>query len=143
MAVLVGRPAPDFTATAVLGSNEIKEITLSSFTKGKYTVMFFWPFDFTFVCPTELIAFEHRLDEFTKRNVQVIGVSIDSEHTHLAWKNTPVEKGGIGNVRYPMVADVRHLIARAYDVEAAGGMAFRGSFLIDKSGKILEIMTSI
>jgi peroxiredoxin (alkyl hydroperoxide reductase subunit C) len=134
MAVLVGRPAPDFTATAVLGSNEIKEITLSSFTKGKYTVMFFWPFDFTFVCPTELIAFEHRLDEFTKRNVQVIGVSIDSEHTHLAWKNTPVEKGGIGNVRYPMVADVRHLIARAYDVEAAGGMAFRGSFLIDKSG---------
>jgi peroxiredoxin (alkyl hydroperoxide reductase subunit C) len=134
MAVLVGRPAPDFTATAVLGSNEIKEITLSSFTKGKYTVIFFWPFDFTFVCPTELIAFEHRLDEFTKRNVQVIGVSIDSEHTHLAWKNTPVEKGGIGNVRYPMVADVRHLIARAYDVEAAGGMAFRGSFLIDRSG---------
>ncbi len=134
MAVLVGRPAPDFTATAVLGNNEVKEITLSSFTKGKYTVIFFWPFDFTFVCPTELIAFEHRLDEFTKRNVQVIGVSIDSEHTHLAWKSTPVEKGGIGNVRYPMVADVRHLIARAYDVEAAGGMAFRGSFLIDRSG---------
>jgi peroxiredoxin 2/4 len=134
MAVLVGRPAPDFTATAVLGNNEIKEITLSSFTKGKYAVIFFWPFDFTFVCPTELIAFEHRLDEFSKRYVQVIGASIDSEHTHLAWKNTPVEKGGIGNVRYPMIADVRHLIARAYDVEAAGGMAFRGSFLIDRSG---------
>ncbi len=134
MAVLVGKPAPDFTATAVLGSNEIKEITLSSFTKGKYSVVFFWPFDFTFVCPTELIAFEHRLDEFKKRNVEVIGVSIDSEHTHLAWKNTPVEKGGIGQVRYPMVADVRHLISRAYDVESSGGMAFRGSFLIDKSG---------
>jgi peroxiredoxin 2/4 len=136
MAVLVGRPAPDFTATAVLGNNDIKEITLSTFTKGKYAVIFFWPFDFTFVCPTELIAFEHRLDEFTKRNVQVIGVSIDSEHVHLAWKNTPVEMGGIGNVRYPMVADVRHLIARAYDVESAGGMAFRGSFLIDKSGVV-------
>ena len=136
MAVLVGKPAPDFTATAVLGNNDIKDITLSSFTKGKYTVLFFYPFDFTFVCPTEIIAFDHRLDEFKKRNVEVIGVSIDSEHTHLAWKNTPVEKGGIGQVRYPIVADVRHLIARAYDVESAGGMAFRGSFLIDKGGVV-------
>jgi peroxiredoxin 2/4 len=136
MAVLVGKPAPDFTATAVLGNNEIKEITLSSFTRGKYTVVFFWPFDFTFVCPTEIIAFDHRLEEFKKRNVEVIGVSIDSEHTHLAWKNTPVDKGGIGQVRYPMVADVRHLVSRAYDVEAPGGMAFRGSFLIDKSGVV-------
>ncbi len=136
MAVLVGKPAPDFTATAVLANNEIKEITLSSFTKGKYTVVFFWPFDFTFVCPTEIIAFDHRLEEFKKRNVEVIGVSIDSEHTHLAWKNTPVDKGGIGQVRYPMVADVRHLIARAYDVESPGGMAFRGSFLIDRNGVV-------
>jgi peroxiredoxin (alkyl hydroperoxide reductase subunit C) len=134
MAVLVGKPAPDFTATAVLGDNEIKEITLSSFVKGKYAVVFFYPFDFTFVCPTELIAFDHRLDEFKKRNVEVIGVSIDSEHAHLAWKNTPVEKGGIGPVRYPIVADVRHLLARAYDVESSGGQAFRGSFLIDRSG---------
>ncbi len=94
MAVLVGKPAPDFTATAVMGNNEIKDITLSSFTKGKYTVIFFYPFDFTFVCPTELIAFDHRLEEFRKRNVEVIGVSIDSEHTHLAWKNTAVDKGG-------------------------------------------------
>jgi len=136
MAVLVGKPAPDFTATAVLGNNEIKEITLSSFTRGKYTVVFFYPFDFTFVCPTELIAFDHRLDEFKKRNVEVIGISIDSEHTHLAWKNTPVEKGGIGPVHYPIVADVRHLIARAYDVESSGGQAFRGSFLIDKGGVV-------
>jgi peroxiredoxin (alkyl hydroperoxide reductase subunit C) len=136
MAVLVGKPAPDFTATAVMGNNEIKDMTLSSFTKGKYTVLFFYPFDFTFVCPTELIAFDHRLEEFTKRNVVVLGVSIDSEHTHLAWKNTPVEKGGIGPVRYPIVADVRHLIARAYDVESSGGMAFRGSFLVDKGGVV-------
>jgi peroxiredoxin (alkyl hydroperoxide reductase subunit C) len=136
MAVLVGKPAPDFTATAVLGNNEIKEITLSSFTKGKYTVVFFYPFDFTFVCPTELIAFDHRLDEFAKRNVQVIGVSIDSEHTHLAWKNTPVDKGGIGPVHYPIVADVRHLIARAYDVESSGGQAYRGSFLVDRGGVV-------
>ena len=138
MAVLVGKPAPDFTATAVFGNNEIKEITLSSFTKGKYAVVFFYPFDFTFVCPTELIAFDHRLEEFKKRNVEVIGVSIDSEHTHLAWKNTPVEKGGIGQVRYPIVADVRHLLARAYDVESPGGMAFRGSFLIDKSHQVVN-----
>lgn len=134
MAVLVGKPAPNFTANAVLGNNEIKEITLSSFTKGKYTVLFFYPFDFTFVCPTELIAFDNRLEEFRKRNVEVIGVSIDSEHTHLAWKNTQVEKGGIGPVRYPLVADVRHLIAASYDVESAGGMALRGSFLIDRGG---------
>ena len=86
------------------------------------------------MCPTEIIAFDHRIEEFRKRNVEVIGVSIDSEHTHLAWKNTPVEKGGIGQVRYPVVADVRHLISRAYDVESPGGMAFRGSFLIDRNG---------
>lgn len=134
MAVLVNKPAPDFTATAVLGNNEIKEIKFSEFTKGKYAVVFFWPLDFTFVCPSELIAFDHRLDEFKKRNVEVIGVSIDSQFTHLAWKNTPVEKGGIGQVGYAMVADLTHEIAKAYDVESADGVAFRGSFLIDKSG---------
>ena len=136
MAVLVGKQAPDFTATAVLGNNEIKDITLSSFTKGKYTLMFFYPLDFTFVCPSELIAFDHRLEEFKKRNVEVIGVSIDSQFTHLAWKNTPVEKGGIGQVGYPLVADIKHEICQAYDVEAAPGVAFRGSFLIDKNGVV-------
>ena len=136
MAVLVGKKAPDFTATAVLGNNEIKDITLSSFTKGKYTLMFFYPLDFTFVCPSELIAFDHRLDEFKKRNVEVIGVSIDSQFTHLAWKNTPVDKGGIGQVGYPLVADVKHEICQAYDVEAAPGVAFRGAFLIDKEGVV-------
>lgn len=136
MAVLVGKQAPDFTATTVLGNNEIKDITLSSFTKGKYTVLFFYPLDFTFVCPSELIAFDHRLAEFKSRNVEVIGVSIDSQFTHLAWKNTPVDKGGIGQVGYPLVADIKHEIAKAYDVEADGGVAFRGSFLIDKSGVV-------
>ncbi len=136
MAVLVGKAAPDFTATAVLGNNEIKDITFSSVTKGKYAVVFFYPLDFTFVCPSELIAFDHRLEEFKKRNVEVLSVSIDSQFTHLAWKNTPVDKGGIGKVGYTMVADVKHEIAKAYDVEAAGGVAFRGSFLIDKAGTV-------
>ncbi|MBU0620219.1 MAG: peroxiredoxin [Gammaproteobacteria bacterium] len=136
MAVLVGKQAPDFTATAVMGNNEIKPLTLSEATKGKYAVVFFWPLDFTFVCPSELIAFDHRLDEFKKRGVEVIGVSIDSQYTHLAWKNTPVDKGGIGQVGYPMVADIKHEIAKAYDVEAGGGVAFRGSFLIDKKGLV-------
>ena len=134
MAVLVGKSAPDFTATAVLGSNEITDITFSKVTKGKYAVVFFYPLDFTFVCPSELIAFNHRLDEFKKRNVEVLGVSIDSQFSHLAWKNTPVEKGGIGNVGYTLVADVKHEIAKAYDVESEGGVAFRGSFLIDRAG---------
>ena len=137
MAVLVGKHAPDFTATAVLGNNEIKDITLSQVNKGKYVAVFFYPLDFTFVCPSELIAFDHRLEEFKKRNVEVIGVSIDSQFTHLAWKNTPVEKGGIGQVQYPLVADVKHEICRAYDVEfEPAGVAFRGTFLIDKNGVV-------
>lgn len=134
MAVLVGKPAPDFTASAVLGDNEIKDITFSEFTKGKYVVLFFYPLDFTFVCPSELIAFDNRLEEFTQRGVQVIGASIDSQYTHLAWKNTPVNKGGIGQVKYPLVADIKHEICQAYDVELEGGVALRGSFLIDRAG---------
>ncbi|MBI5919620.1 MAG: peroxiredoxin [Nitrosomonadales bacterium] len=136
MAVLVGKAAPDFTATAVLGNNEIKDITFSEVTKGKYAVVFFYPLDFTFVCPSELIAFNHRLEEFKARNVEVLGVSIDSQFSHLAWKNTPVEKGGIGQVGYTLVADIKHEICKAYDVEAAGGVAFRGSFLIDIAGVV-------
>jgi peroxiredoxin 2/4 len=137
MAVLVGKPAPDFTAAAVLGNNDIKEdFSLSAHIKGKAAVIFFWPLDFTFVCPSELIAFDHRLEEFKKRGIEVIGVSIDSHFTHLAWKNTPIDKGGIGKVGYPMVADIKHEIAKAYDVEADGGVAYRGSFLIDKAGVV-------
>ncbi len=136
MAVLVGKQAPDFTATAVMGNNEMKPLKLSDL-KGKYVAIFFYPLDFTFVCPSELIAFDHRLDEFKKRGVEVIGVSIDSQFTHLAWKNTPVEKGGIGQVQYPLVADVKHEICRAYDVEfEPAGVAFRGTFLIDKNGVV-------
>jgi peroxiredoxin 2/4 len=135
MAVLVGKPAPDFTAAAVMGNTEIKEdFNLSAHIKGKAAVIFFYPLDFTFVCPSELIAFDHRLEEFKKRDVLVIGVSIDSHFTHLAWRNTPVDKGGIGKVGYPLVADIRHDICKAYDVEAAEGVAYRGSFLIDKNG---------
>ena len=137
MAVLVGKQAPDFTATAVMGNNEMKEYTLSKETKGKYAVIFFYPLDFTFVCPSELIAFDHRLAEFKQRGVEVIGISIDSQFTHLAWKNTPVNSGGIGQVQYPLIADIKHEICRAYDVEfGAAGVAFRGSFLIDKSGAV-------
>ena len=139
MAVLVGKQAPDFTATAVMGNNEIRDYTLSAETKGKYTVIFFYPLDFTFVCPSELIAFDHRLDEFKQRGVEVIGVSIDSQFTHLAWKNTPVKEGGIGQVGYPLVADIKHDICRAYDVELEGaGVALRGSFLIDKNGVVMH-----
>jgi peroxiredoxin (alkyl hydroperoxide reductase subunit C) len=137
MAVLVGKKAPDFTADAVLGNGEIVEnYTLSGATKGKYAVVFFYPLDFTFVCPSELIAFDHRLEEFKKRNVEVIGVSIDSAFTHSAWRNTPVEKGGIGQVGYTLVADIKHEIAKAYDVESDGGVAFRGTFLIDRDGVV-------
>ena len=137
MAVLVGKPAPDFTAQAVMGNNEIRDFTLSQEIKGKYAVVFFYPLDFTFVCPSELIAFDHRLDEFKQRGVEVIGISIDSQYTHLAWKNTPVNNGGIGQVQYPLIADVKHEICRAYDVEfGAAGVAFRGSFLIDQKGVV-------
>lgn len=137
MAVLVGKPAPDFSAVAVLGCNTIKEdFQLSSHIKGKPAVIFFYPLDFTFVCPSELIAFDHRLEEFKKRGVEVIGVSIDSQFTHLAWKNTPINNGGIGQVGYPLVADIKHEICKAYDVEAEGGVAYRGSFLIDKAGVV-------
>lgn len=97
---------------------------------------FSYPLDFTFVCPSELIAFDHRLEEFKKHNVEVIGVSIDSHFTHNAWRNTPVNQGGIGQVGYTLVADIKHEICKAYDVEAEGGAAFRGTFLIDKSGVV-------
>ncbi|HAD49513.1 MAG: alkyl hydroperoxide reductase [Idiomarina sp.] len=138
MAVLVGRKAPDFTAAAVLGSGEIVEdFKFSDQIKGKKAVLFFYPLDFTFVCPSELIAFDKRLDEFKKRGVEVIGVSIDSQFTHSAWRNTSTDDGGIGQVKYPLVADVRHSICKAYDVEhPEAGVAFRGSFLIDEEGTV-------
>ena len=137
MAVLVGQPAPDFTAAAVMGSGEIVDaFTLSEQIKGKKAVIFFYPLDFTFVCPSELIAFDNRYEEFTKRGVEVIGVSIDSHWTHNAWRNTSVNDGGIGPVKYALVADINHAICKAYDVESAGGVAYRGSFLIDAEGQV-------
>jgi peroxiredoxin 2/4 len=139
MAVLVGKAAPDFTAVAVMGNNEMNEsFNLASYIKGKEAVIFFYPLDFTFVCPSELIAFDHRLADFKSRGVEVIGVSIDSQFTHLAWKNTPVNNGGIGQVGYPLVADIKHEICQAYDVEAADGVAYRGSFLINKAGVVVH-----
>lgn len=138
MSVLVGRPAPDFTAPAVLGSGEIVDAyNLSDAIKGKYAVVFFYPLDFTFVCPSELIAFDHRYQDFADRGVEVIGVSIDSHFTHNAWRNTPIDQGGIGAVKYTLVADVKHSICQEYGVEhPAAGVAFRGSFLIDKEGQV-------
>jgi len=137
MSVLVGKQAPDFKAAAVMADGIINpEFRLSDY-KGKYVVLFFYPLDFTFVCPTELIAFSKRIKEFEERNVQVIGCSIDSQFTHVAWRNTPVDDGGIGAVAYPLVADVKHQICQAYDVEFGdAGVAFRGSFLIDKEGVV-------
>ena len=139
MSVLVGKHAPDFTAAAVMADGSINEgFSLSDY-KGKYVVLFFYPLDFTFVCPSELIAFDHRIKEFESRGVQVMGCSIDSQFTHAAWRNTPVNEGGIGSVAYPLVADVKHEICQAYDVEFAdAGVAFRGSFLIDKDGVVMH-----
>ncbi len=133
MAVLVGKEAPDFTATAVMPDNSFNDkFNLRSFLKGKTGVLFFYPLDFTFVCPSEIIAFHNKIKEFKTRNTEVIGVSVDSHFSHLAWKNTPVEKGGIGNVQYPLVADLTKQIARDYDVLTNNAVAFRGTFLIDK-----------
>ncbi len=134
MRVLVGRPAPDFTAAAILADGKIVDnFNLKEQLRGKYGLIFFYPLDFSFVCPSELLAIDHRIAAFNARNVAVIGVSIDSQFTHNAWRNTPVDKGGIGPVNYPLVADTTHAICQAYGVEHPdAGVAFRGTFLIDK-----------
>ncbi len=153
MSVLVTKKAPEFTATAVMPDGSINEsFSLSDYSGKKYVVLFFYPLDFTFVCPTELIAFDHRIKEFESRGVQVIGCSIDSQFSHIAWRNTPVDKGGIGPVSYPLVADLTKKIAADYDVLInnitvededgdqfhllGGDVALRGSFLIDKEGVV-------
>ncbi|MDY4595280.1 MAG: peroxiredoxin C [[Pasteurella] aerogenes] len=136
--VLVTRQAPDFTASAVLGNGEIVDnFNFKKHIAGKAAVVFFYPLDFTFVCPSELIAFDHRYAEFQKRGVEVVGVSIDSEFTHNAWRNTPIDNGGIGQVQYALVGDVKHSIAQAYGIEhPEAGVALRASFLIDKNGVV-------
>lgn len=136
MSVLVTKQAPDFTSQAVNPCGCIEEFTLSSL-RGKYVVLFFWPLDFTFVCPTEILAHNSRLQEFRDRGVEVVGVSIDSQFTHFAWRNTPIEQGGIGPIGFTMVADVKHEIAQAYGIEhPAAGVALRASFLLDREGVV-------
>ncbi|KLN96483.1 peroxiredoxin C [Moellerella wisconsensis] len=136
--VLVTRQAPDFTAAAVMGNGEIvNDFNLKAHLNGRPAVIFFWPMDFTFVCPSELIAFDHRYKDFQARGFEVIGVSMDSEFVHNAWRKTPIDNGGIGEVQYPMVADVKHEIIKAYGIEhPEAGVALRGSFLIDKNGVV-------
>jgi len=134
MSVLVTQTAPDFTAPAVMPDGSINDEFKLSNLRGKYVVLFFWPLDFTFVCPTEILAHDHRIDSFRKLNVEVVGISIDSQFTHFAWRNTPVADGGIGAVRFPIVADIKHAITRAYGVEHPDGVALRASFLIDRHG---------
>ncbi len=135
MSVLVQQQAPDFKAQAVMPDGSFKEVSLSDY-KGKYVLLFFYPLDFTFVCPTEIIAFSDRAAEFEKLGVQILGCSIDSHFTHLAWRNTPRNAGGLGDIQYPLVADLNKDIGRAYDVLLPGGVSLRGLFLIDKDGVV-------
>ncbi|MEC7354579.1 MAG: peroxiredoxin [Planctomycetota bacterium] len=135
MSVLVTKEAPEFKAQAVMPDGSFKEVSLSDY-RGQYTVLFFYPLDFTFVCPTEIIAFSDRVKEFEALGVQLLGVSIDSHFSHLAWRNTPRAQGGIGQIDYPLVADLNKDIARDYDVLLPGGIALRGLFLIDKDGVV-------
>lgn len=133
---LISREAPDFIAEAVLGDNQIDpEFSLSA-RRGKYVILLFYPFDFSFVCPTEILAFNDQLTQFKERNTEVIGISVDSIYTHLAWKRTPLEQGGIGPIQYPLVSDLNKNIARSYGVLMDGGVALRGLFLIDRQGVV-------
>lgn len=132
---LVTQQAPDFTADAVMPDNSFAQISLSSF-KGKYVYLLFYPLDFTFVCPSEILAFNKKLDEFKKRNCELVSVSVDSKFTHLAWKNTKIEDGGIGQVQFPMVADLNKEITKAYGIEHPASVALRGLFLIDPKGTV-------
>ncbi|WP_297894189.1 peroxiredoxin [uncultured Campylobacter sp.] len=135
--MVVTNKAVDFTASAVLGNNEIVEdFNLYKNIGEKGAVVFFYPKDFTFVCPSEIIAFDHRYQDFKSKGIEVIGVSCDSEFTHLAWKNTPVNTGGIGKVQFPLVSDITKDIARSFDVLFGNAVALRGSFLLDKDGTV-------
>ena len=135
MSVLVQQQAPDFKAQAVMPDGSFKQVSLADY-KGKYVVLFFWPLDFTFVCPTEIIAFSDRAADFEKLGVQLLGASIDSHFTHLAWRNQSRDQGGIGEIKYPLIADLNKDIARSYGVLLPGGIALRGLFLIDKTGVV-------
>jgi peroxiredoxin (alkyl hydroperoxide reductase subunit C) len=136
MSFLVTKPAPDFTATAVMADNSFKEDFKLSDYRGKYVILFFYPLDFTFVCPSEIIAFNKQLEEFRSKNCEIVGVSVDSHFSHLAWKNTAVDNGGIGDIQYPLVADLKKDISRDYGVLFNDEVALRGLFLIDKEGVV-------
>lgn len=137
MTVLVAKQAPEFTAPAVMPDGSINDNFSLAELRGKYVVLFFWPLDFTFVCPSEIIAHDNRMARFKELGVEVVGVSIDSQFTHFAWRNTPVDKGGIGAVGFPIVADVKHAICQAYGIEhPQAGVALRASFLIDRNGVV-------
>ena len=142
--ILVGRKAPDFTAAAVLANGDIVgDFQLSEAISNKYALIFFYPLDFTFVCPSELLALDKRIDQFKSRKVEVIGVSIDSQFTHQAWRNTAIKDGGIGPVQYSLVSDIQHKICRDYGIEhPEAGVAFRAAFLIDKQGIVRSQMVN-
>lgn len=141
MSICIGEAAPDFKAMAVV-DKQFKEISLSAF-RGKYVVLFFWPLDFTFVCPTEIVAFSDKAGAFKERNAVLLGVSVDSHFTHLAWQNTPRSAGGLGDIAYPMVADQTHEISRSYGVlSERQGIAFRGLFLIDREGVVRHMLVN-
>jgi peroxiredoxin (alkyl hydroperoxide reductase subunit C) len=133
MSVLVGKHAPDFSVQAAQGDRIIEHFSLSQFKNHRYVVLFFYPMDFTFVCPTELHEFQNQYTEFSKLNAEVVGVSTDSAHSHLAWLRMPKQEGGIQGVQYPLIADFNKTVSIAYDVLAPGGMALRGTFIIDKN----------
>lgn len=139
---LIQNIAPDFTADAVLPNDEIAQITLSDFIDKQYVVLFFYPLDFTFVCPSEILAFSNRISEFKKRNVTVLGVSVDSPYSHKAWRNTPPKNGGIGHIKFSLVADINKNIAKNFNVLINDSVALRATFLIDKSGIIRHITTN-
>lgn len=136
MSFLVTKPAPDFTATAVMPDNTFKEDFKLSDYRGKYVILFFYPLDFTFVCPSEIIAFDKALKRFQDKGCEIIGASTDSHFSHLAWKSTPVDKGGIGDIQFPLVADLKKQISRDYGVLFGDEIALRGLFLIDKDGVV-------
>lgn len=143
MKVFVGKTAPDFTATAIMPNNYVEgEFTLSRYAKGHKIILFFYPLDFTFVCPSEIIAFHNKLGEFTERNTKVVSVSVDSHFSHLAWKNTPHSKGGLGQVQFPMVSDLKKEISSMYNVLNDGGISLRGTFLIDEDFVVRHMLVN-
>ncbi len=142
MSFLVAGQAPDFVATAVMGDDSFDEQFSLSSLRGKHVVLFFYPLDFTFVCPSEILAFDERLDEFHERGCEVVGVSVDSHYTHLAWRRTAAENGGIGKIRYPLVSDLKKNIARDYGVLLDEEIALRGLFLIDREGVVRHALVN-